>query len=100
MSVQYRPIIKSCLYGIKEGRELKYSDVLYGNEAEIRKTILKYSFNPEEYQKILSNITNMDDMLQLYLAEDGLHIDYRTTGSIFEALVPEKAPELKISWWE
>lgn len=48
----------------------------------------------------MSNITNMDDMLQLYLAEDGLHIDYRTTGSIFEALVPEKAPELKISWWE
>lgn len=93
-------IIKSCLYGIKEGRELKCSDVFYGSEAEIRKTILKYSFNPEEYQKILSNITNMDDMLQLYLAEDGLHIEYRTTGAIFEALVPEKAPELKISWWE
>ncbi len=90
--------VVSYLYGIKEGRELKCRDVLNGDETKIKETLLKYATNPEEYQMLLGDGTNLDDMLYLCLSEDGLHVAYRTTGTFCEAIIPANAPELKISW--
>ena len=69
-----------------------------GDKTKIKETLLKYATNPEEYQMLLGDGTNLDDMLYLCLSEDGLHVAYRTTGTFCEAIIPANAPELKISW--